>query len=114
MESQRLVGTRVVIFACPDTDSFSARCQNRGGGGGPPRTPLAVHTAAFERALVMLLRVLALCFEESKHFTCRVISQVSNPFGVIDALAAVHLWEIAVAIVMALGGRRQHLSRFCP
>jgi hypothetical protein len=41
------------IFACPDTDSFSARCQNREG-----QSPLATHTAAFVHVLFCLLRVL--------------------------------------------------------
>jgi hypothetical protein len=45
------------IFACPDTDSFSARCQNREG-----HSPLAIHTAAFAHVLVLLAAGFALCF----------------------------------------------------
>ena len=37
------------IFACPDTDSFSARCHNR-----ELHSPLAIHTAAFVHVLVLL------------------------------------------------------------
>ena len=41
------------IFACPDTDSFSARCQNQEG-----HCPLAVHTALYLcMSLFCLLRV---------------------------------------------------------
>jgi hypothetical protein len=43
------------IFACPDTDSFSARCQNREG-----HSPLAIHTAAFVHVLVLLAAGFAL------------------------------------------------------
>jgi hypothetical protein len=48
------------IFACPDTDSFSARCENREG-----HSPLAINTAAFVHVLVLLAAGLALCFGES-------------------------------------------------
>ena len=51
------------IFACPDTDSFSARCQNREG-----HSPLAIHTAAFVHVLVLLAAGFALCFRESINF----------------------------------------------
>ena len=37
------------IFACPDTYSLSARCQNREG-----HSPLAIHTSAFVHVLVLL------------------------------------------------------------
>ena len=40
------------IFACPDTDSNSARCQNR-----EEHSPLAIYTAAFVHVFVLLLRV---------------------------------------------------------
>ena len=52
------------IFACPDTDSFSARCQNREG-----HSPLAIHTAAFVHVLVLLAAGFALCFGESTNLT---------------------------------------------
>jgi hypothetical protein len=52
------------IFACPDTDSFSARCQNR-----EEHSPLAMHTAAFVHALVLLAAGLALCYEKSINLT---------------------------------------------
>jgi hypothetical protein len=52
------------IFACPDTDSFSARCQNREG-----HSPLAIHTAAFVHVLVLLAAGFALCFGESINLT---------------------------------------------
>ena len=52
------------IFACPDTDSFSARCQNLEG-----HSPLAIHTAAFEHVLVLLAAGFALCFGESVNLT---------------------------------------------
>jgi hypothetical protein len=52
------------IFACPDTDSFSARCQNREG-----HSPLAIHTAAFVHVLVLLAAGLALCYGESINLT---------------------------------------------
>ena len=45
------------IFACPDTDSFSARCRNREG-----HSPLAIHTSAFVHVLVLLAAGFALCF----------------------------------------------------
>ena len=47
-------------FACPDTDSFSARCQNREG-----HSPLAIYTAVFVHVLVLLAAGFALCVEES-------------------------------------------------
>jgi len=47
---QRLGGTRVAISDCPDTDSLSARCQNRG-----EYSPLAINTAAFGLVLVMFV-----------------------------------------------------------
>jgi hypothetical protein len=37
-------------FACPDNGPFYPRCQNREG-----RPPVAIHTAAFGRVLVMLV-----------------------------------------------------------
>ena len=52
------------IFACPDTDSFSARCQNREG-----HSPLAINTAVFVHVLVPLAAGFALCFEKSINFT---------------------------------------------
>jgi hypothetical protein len=51
-------------FACPDTDSFSARCQNR-----EEHSPLAIHTAAFVHFLVLLAAGLALCYGESIKLT---------------------------------------------
>ena len=51
-------------FACPDTDSFSARCQNREG-----HSPLAIHTAAFVHVLVLLAAGFALFFGESINLT---------------------------------------------
>jgi hypothetical protein len=55
---------KIGIFACPDTDSFSARCQNREG-----HSPLAIHTAAFVHVLVLLAAGFALCFGESINLT---------------------------------------------
>ena len=52
------------IFACPDTVSFSARCQNREG-----HSPLAMHTAAFVHVLVLLAAGFSLCFGESINLT---------------------------------------------
>ena len=52
------------IFACPDTDSFSARCQNREG-----HSPLAINTAAFVHVLVLLAEGFALSFGESINLT---------------------------------------------
>jgi hypothetical protein len=52
------------IFACPDTDSFSARCQNR-----EEDYPLAIHTSEFVRVLVLLATGLALCYGESNNLT---------------------------------------------
>jgi|AntAceMinimDraft_5_1070358.scaffolds.fasta_scaffold07592_6 hypothetical protein len=52
------------IFACPDTDSFSARCQNREG-----HSPLAINTAACVHALVLLAAGETLCFGESINLT---------------------------------------------
>jgi hypothetical protein len=52
------------IFACPDTDSFSARCQNR-----EEHSPLALHTAAFVHVLVLLAAVSALCSGKSINLT---------------------------------------------
>jgi hypothetical protein len=51
-------------FACPDTDSFSAQCQNREG-----HSPLAIYTAAFAHVLVLLAAGFALCFGESINLT---------------------------------------------
>jgi hypothetical protein len=52
------------IFACPDTELFSARCQNR-----EERFPLAIHTAKFVHALVLLAAGLALCYGEIINLT---------------------------------------------
>ena len=52
------------IFACPDTDSFFARCQNREG-----HSPLAINTAEFVQFLVVLAAGFALCFGESINLT---------------------------------------------
>jgi hypothetical protein len=52
------------IFACPDTDSFSARCQNREG-----HSPLAIKTSAFLHVLDLLAASLALCYGESFNLT---------------------------------------------
>ena len=52
------------IFSCPDTDSVSARCQNR-----EEHFPLAIHTAAFVHALVLFAAGLALCYGESINLT---------------------------------------------
>ena len=50
------------IFAGPDTDLFSARCQNC-----EEHSPLAIHTAAFAHVLVLLAAGLALCYGESNN-----------------------------------------------
>jgi hypothetical protein len=52
------------IFACPDTGSFSARCQNREG-----HSTLAIHTTAFVHVLVLLAAGFSLCFGESINLT---------------------------------------------
>ena len=52
------------IFACPDTDSFSARCINREG-----HSPLAIYTAEFVHVLVLLAAGFALCYGESINLT---------------------------------------------
>ena len=52
------------IFACPDTDSNSARCQNR-----EEHSPLAIHTTAFVLVLVVLAAGSALCYGESVNLT---------------------------------------------
>jgi hypothetical protein len=52
------------IFACPDADSFSARCQNR-----ERYSPLAINTAAFVHVLVLLAAGFALCFAERINLT---------------------------------------------
>jgi hypothetical protein len=52
------------IFACPDIDSFSARCQNREG-----LSPLTIHSAEFVHVLVLLAAGFALCFGESINLT---------------------------------------------
>jgi hypothetical protein len=46
------------------TYEFSVRCQNR-----EEHSPLAIHTAAFGRALVMLALGLYLCYGESNNLT---------------------------------------------
>ena len=53
------------IFACPDTDLFSGRCQNR-----EEHSPLAIHISAFVHVLVLLAAGLALCYVESNNLTC--------------------------------------------
>jgi hypothetical protein len=52
------------IFACPDTDSFSARCQNQ-----EEHSSLAINTAAFAYVLVLLAASLALCYGENINLT---------------------------------------------
>jgi hypothetical protein len=52
------------IFACPDTDSFSARYQNR-----EEHFPLAMHTSAFVHVLVLLATGFVLCYFESINST---------------------------------------------
>jgi hypothetical protein len=52
------------VFACPNTDSFSARCQNRKG-----HSQLAINTAAFVHVLVLLAAGFALSFVESINLT---------------------------------------------
>ena len=52
------------IFAGPDTDSFSARCQNR-----EEHSPLAIRTSVFVHVLVLLAAGLALCYGESINLT---------------------------------------------
>jgi hypothetical protein len=56
------VGRGWRFFACPDTDSVSARYRNR-----EEQSPLAIHTAAFGRVLVMLVAGSALCYVESNN-----------------------------------------------
>ena len=58
------------IDACPDTDSFSARIQNR-----EAHSPFAIHTIAFVHALVLLAAGLALCYGESINLTFEVNSE---------------------------------------
>jgi hypothetical protein len=52
-------------FACPGTDSFSARCQNR-----EDNSPLAIRTAEFVHVLVLFAAGFALCYGESNNLTC--------------------------------------------
>jgi hypothetical protein len=52
------------IFACPDTDTFSARRQKRDG-----HSPLSIHTAVFVHSFVLLAAGFALCFGESIYLT---------------------------------------------
>ena len=52
------------IFACPETDSFSARCHNR-----EENSPLAIHTAAFVHVLVLLAAGFALSYGEIVNLT---------------------------------------------
>jgi hypothetical protein len=54
------------IFACPETDSPSARCQNR-----EEHSPLAIHTSEFLHVLVVLAAGLAFCYGESINLTWR-------------------------------------------
>jgi hypothetical protein len=62
--AERLNGTRVAIFACPDTDSFSARFQNR-----KEHTTIAIHTTVFLSFVFMLFAGLALCYGEIQFLT---------------------------------------------
>jgi len=59
---------------CPDTDSFSARCQNREG-----HSPLAIKTAAFVHALVLLAAGYAFCYGESINLTWSYARKVQLP-----------------------------------
>ena len=52
------------IFACPDTDPFFVRCQNREG-----HSPLAIHIAEFVHVLALLAAGFVLCFGESINLT---------------------------------------------
>ena len=70
---QRLGGTRVEFLHGPDTDPFSAQCQNR-----EEHPPLAIHTAAFVHVLVLLAAGLALCYGESINLTWLDIQIDSN------------------------------------
>jgi hypothetical protein len=54
----------LMVVESPDTDSFSARCQNREG-----HSPLAIHTAAFVHVLVLLAAGFAFCFGKSINLT---------------------------------------------
>jgi hypothetical protein len=61
----RLGGMWMAIFRLLEyTYEFSVRCQNR-----EEHSPLAIHTAAFGRALVMLALGLYLCYGESNNLT---------------------------------------------
>jgi hypothetical protein len=51
-------------IACPDTDSFSTRFQNR-----DEDSPLAIHTAGFGRVRVMLEAGFAFCYGKSNNLT---------------------------------------------
>jgi hypothetical protein len=60
----RSINRAEILMACTDTDSFSARCQNREG-----HSPLAIHTAAFVHVLILLAAGFAICFGESINLT---------------------------------------------
>jgi hypothetical protein len=79
------------IFACPDTDSFYARCQKREG-----HSPLAIHTAAFVHALVLLAAGFALCFGESINLTwlCSAILIVGDEGTHKKKANAGRLWRM--------------------
>ena len=64
------------IFACPDTDLFSARCQNR-----EEHSPLAIHTASFAHVLVLLAAGFALAL--GRVLTCLDLSLASVTFGFV-------------------------------
>ena len=52
------------FFAYPDTNPSPARCQNQ-----EVHFPLAINTAACERALFILVAGLALCYREINNLT---------------------------------------------
>jgi hypothetical protein len=93
------------IFACPDTNLFSARCQNQ-----EEHSPLAIHTAAFLHSLVLLAAGLALCYGESINFTW-VIHR--TPFGFFK-IAVPDPWSsFSVALYNELTGILTELHQNC-
>jgi hypothetical protein len=81
------------IFACPDTDSFSARCQNQ-----EEHSLLAVHTAEFLHVLVLLAAGLALCYGESNNLTCNDSSGDSAPTA-----RAAPAMEVEMVVMVDMG-----------
>ena len=68
------------IFACPDTESLSARCQNREG-----HSALAIHSTEFVHVLVLLAAGLALCYLLASYGRLKLFRTLFRTFCVSDA-----------------------------